>query len=53
MARVDEEESALAKEMREKKSDAKPASKIIQRSLAAVYVSVFFSLPLVRYHTGP
>ncbi len=36
VARVDEQESALAKEMREKKSDAKPASKIIHRSLAAV-----------------
>jgi hypothetical protein len=37
VARVDEQESALAKEMREKKANTAPESKIIQRSLAAVY----------------
>eukprot|EP00053_Salpingoeca_punica_P015373 m.141445 g.141445 ORF g.141445 m.141445 type:complete len:1202 (+) comp16694_c0_seq1:90-3695(+) len=37
VAKVDERESALAKEMREKKTGQASASKIIERSLSAVY----------------
>jgi hypothetical protein len=40
VARVDEQESALAKEMREKNTKTKAASKIIQRKLAAVFTQV-------------